>query len=232
MGIRGAARIARSRRDRAIRSGPRALRARERSRSTIVPRSDEERLSALHELPLRVRRARLRSLWCDNHANWSSDNLDPWRKRACALVRTVPEEGNMLSNWFASTFALCAALGALCPPGTAQTETGQLITGSIDYISVDNPLDVWSAGKMVVGGQLVIIPRNLLLDLPANRLTLQQLFAQAPPAALANGESGLATMDVSKAGDATAIIHANRSAFGNTIAGEVFVAKGPDILNG
>ena len=41
----------------------------------------------------------------------------------------------------------------------------------------------------------MVIPRNLLIDLPANRLTLQQLFAQAPPACLANGETGLAKAD-------------------------------------
>ena len=69
------------------------------------------------------------------------------------------------------------------------------IVGEIERISLDNPADVWSGGRIVVGGDNVVIPRNLLIDLPANRLTLQQLFAQAPPACLANGETGLAKAD-------------------------------------
>ena len=55
------------------------------------------------------------------------------------------------------------------------------IVGEIERISLDNPADVWSGGRIVVRGDNVVIPRNLLIDLPANRLTLQQLFAQAPP---------------------------------------------------
>jgi len=41
----------------------------------------------------------------------------------------------------------------------------------------------------------VILPENLLLDLPANRLTLWQLFDQPPAGCKAAGESGLAKAD-------------------------------------
>ena len=46
-----------------------------------------------------------------------------------------------------------------------------------------------AAGTMVISGQYVTIPRNLLIDLAANRLTLWQFFDQAPAAckALARG---------------------------------------------
>src|SRR2546427_12452524 len=71
-----------------------------------------------------------------------------------------------------------------------------LITGEIERLTVTSPTDVWSAGTLVVGGQNVIIPRNLLADFPANRLTLQQTLAQAPPSCVARGESGLALADL------------------------------------
>jgi hypothetical protein len=98
-----------------------------------------------------------------------------------------------------------------------------LITGEIERLTVDNPADVWSGGTMVVGGQNVIIPRNLLADFPAHRLSLQQTLAQAPRSCVARGESGLALADLcntTKRG-AIATIAANRSATGNVIAGDL-----------
>src|SRR5207302_3656268 len=38
------------------------------------------------------------------------------------------------------------------------------------------------AASMVIGGQRVTLPANLLIDLPANRLSARQIFDQAPPA--------------------------------------------------
>ena len=116
------------------------------------------------------------------------------------------------------------ALGAVMAP----------IVGEIERISLDDPADVWSGGRIVAGGDNVVIPRNLLIDLPANRLTLQQLFAQAPPACLANGETGLAKADRCNI-DATgglATIFANRTNGGNVIAGDVRIAKAVEIVTG
>lgn len=110
--------------------------------------------------------------------------------------------------------------------------TGATIVGPIENLTVDNPNDPFSAGKMQVSGQLVILPRNLVIDLPANRLTVQQLFAQAPPAAFAVQKSGLAIMDGAVGIPGTATIHANRTSFGNVIAGDVFIQKGIDTLGG
>src|SRR2546421_11724247 len=56
------------------------------------------------------------------------------------------------------------------------------VVGEIERITLNNPADVWSGGIVVIGGQNIILPRNLHMDFPANRLTLQQLFEQAPPA--------------------------------------------------
>ncbi|NOT28837.1 MAG: PKD domain-containing protein [Planctomycetes bacterium] len=130
-------------------------------------------------------------------------------------------------------FLTSTALGLLAPvPGAQVNSTGALITGTIDYIELDNINDVFSGGEIVVGGQLVTVPRNLLIDLPANRLTLQQLFVEAPPAALSVGKSGLAVLDGAAGIPGFATILANRSNFGNAIAGEVFIEKGPQTVQG
>ena len=50
------------------------------------------------------------------------------------------------------------------------------VSGEVERITVLDPTDRWSRGTMVVAGQNVIIPRNMVIDLPANRLTLQELF--------------------------------------------------------
>ena len=108
------------------------------------------------------------------------------------------------------------------------------IAGEIERISLDDPADVWSGGRIVVGGDNVVIPRNLLIDLPANRLTLQQIFAQAPPACLANGETGLAKADRCNI-DATgglATIFANRTNGGDVIAGDVRISKSVESVTG
>ncbi len=42
------------------------------------------------------------------------------------------------------------------------------VSGEIERIFINDRTDPWSGGEIVVGGQIVIIPRNLLMDLPAN----------------------------------------------------------------
>jgi uncharacterized repeat protein (TIGR01451 family) len=109
-----------------------------------------------------------------------------------------------------------------------------LITGEIERMTVTNPNDVWSGGTIVVGGQNVIIPRNLLIDFPANRLTLAQTLAAAPPSCVAVGESGLAIADTCNLGHqgGIATIAANRVDNGDVIAGDVFLQKGAEIISG
>ena len=104
----------------------------------------------------------------------------------------------------------------------------------IEFIAVDNPDDFFSAGTMVISGQAWIIPANLLIDLPANRLSLQQMFAQAPPEAQALGESGLSASDSSLRGrgGATAHILGNQMPDGRNIAGDVFIQKDVDVVTG
>ena len=125
------------------------------------------------------------------------------------------------------------ALAGLALDASAQgPATGALVTGRVELLNIDDRGDTWSSGTMVVGGQLVILPRNLILQLPANWLTLDQLFDQAPPAAQAKNVSGLAVLDGPEFTGAFATIHGNRNAHGNVIAGDVFIAKGTEVVNG
>jgi len=134
--------------------------------------------------------------------------------------------------WFAPLIVLVIALGLPSNLEGKQNAnvgpvTGMPILGKIEYIFLDDPTDPWSKGTIVVEGVPVTIPRNILIDLPANRLTLAQLYEQAPPACLANNETGLAMMDACLDGreGAYAQILANRTGDGHLIAGDVFIAR-------
>ena len=123
---------------------------------------------------------------------------------------------------------------AVSPSTTSAAAGAGTISGEVERIFLNAPGDVYAGGQLVVGGQNVIIPRNLLLDLPANRLTLQQLFTQAPPACAALGETGLAKGDACNLSHTGAIvtISANRVASGDVIAGDVLLEKGVEAVTG
>jgi len=130
-------------------------------------------------------------------------------------------------------FLLTALFVLQAPAAQAQVQMAP-VSGEIERIFINDKTDHWSGGEIVVGGQIVIIPRNLLIDLPANRLTLTQLFEQAPAACVAAGETGLAKLDTcnpSGAG-AFATITANKNNNGNVIAGDVFIEKGREVVTG
>ncbi len=134
---------------------------------------------------------------------------------------------------FSGILIFLAAALFVMPAAQAQVQTAA-VSGEIERISINNIADPWSGGEMVIGGQIVIIPRNLLMDLPANRLTLTQLFQQAPAACVAAGETGLAKLDTcnpSGAG-AFATIDANKNDNGNVISGDVFIEKGREAVTG
>ena len=142
-------------------------------------------------------------------------------RKATALALSIPLSVAALVSSSAS---------AQIAPGQGIV-TNAVITGTIDDLQIYNPTDVWSGGQMVVAGQTVIIPRNMVIELPANRMSLQQLHAQAPPEALALGNTGLATND-GLGSAAIATVHGNRSAFGNVIAGFIFIEKGQEVSSG
>lgn len=139
-------------------------------------------------------------------------------------------------RWASSASLMLLFAILLLPAGTAQAQTASHapIVGEIERLTLTSQKDPWSGGTIVVGGQNIIIPRNLLMDFPANRLTLQQAFAQAPPGCLARAESGLAKADFCNANKTGAIatIQANRTSAGNTIAGDIFLQKGIEVVKG
>lgn len=134
---------------------------------------------------------------------------------------------------FAAVLTVVLSFGGLAS-SVAAAPVQAPVTGEIERITIDNINDTWSGGTIVVGGQSVIVPRNLLIDLPANRLTLKQLFAEAPAACIASGETGLAKGDKcnkSKTGG-FATIAANITNGGNIIAGDVLIEKGRESVAG
>ena len=134
-------------------------------------------------------------------------------------------------NGIFSSFALAALLlpffsGAVqgqvitSPPGI----TAAPVEGVIRNITLNDPSDTWSGGTITVGGafeQTVIIPRNLVIDLPAARFTLQQLVTE-----------GLSIPGVSIIGNGVATILANRQPDGRVIAGDVWIHKGVESIMG
>jgi|APSaa5957512493_1039668.scaffolds.fasta_scaffold00377_4 VCBS repeat-containing protein len=128
----------------------------------------------------------------------------------------------------AMIFAAGAAQGQVSesPPPTAQ---GVVVLGEIEHIFVDDMQDMYSAGWIIADGTAVRVPANLLIDTPANRMTLRDLMDMAPADCRANGESGLANTDDCirskglQGGGLQAIC--NRQPDGFTIAGDVFINK-------
>jgi hypothetical protein len=108
------------------------------------------------------------------------------------------------------------------------------LVGEIEKITVNDPNDHWSAGVIVAGGQNIVIPKNLLIDLPANRVTLQQLFLEAPSSCIVQHETGLAKGDTCNASGTGGIatISGTRLQNGNVIAGDVLIEKAAESLTG
>ena len=130
--------------------------------------------------------------------------------------------------------AALALFATATPAAPAGVATAAPISGEIQHISLKTPGDYWSGGSIVVGGQTVIVPRNLLIDLPANRLTLWQIVNQAPAACKALGQTGLAKADTCNTSGKGGFVFvaANKTRNGNIIAGDVFIEKGREALSG
>jgi hypothetical protein len=120
-------------------------------------------------------------------------------------------------------------------PGNGATSSPIFLT-QIDNLTLDPTCaadDEYCGGTILAAGETVVIPRNLLIDLPANRLTLKQIFRQAPPTCQTNHESGLASSDHCNGGvPGYVTIVANRTRCGQVVAGDVFIQKGITTLQG
>jgi len=132
------------------------------------------------------------------------------------------------------TVLIFTAMGTSANAAPTLVSGGLGSLGEIERITLDNPADVYSGGVMVVGGGEMILPKNLLIDLPANRLSLQQIFDQAPAACKALGESGLAKADKCNGSGTGAIatLHAVRTNAGNVIVGDLFIQKAAELVVG
>ena len=137
---------------------------------------------------------------------------------------------------------LCLTILSLVAVTPVSAAVNAPIVGEVERIIVDNPTDTWSSGTMVVSGRNIIIPRNMVLELPANRLTLQQLFVNAPFACTADvvpadgipDQTGLAKGDSCNGSGTGALVDilANKTNAGNIIAGFVFVEKAGELVSG
>jgi len=139
-------------------------------------------------------------------------------------------------SWFIMLVAvfLFTAMGSIAEAAPILVSPSPASFGEIERITLDNPVDVYSGGVMVVGGVEMILPKNLLIDLPANRLSLQQIFAQAPADCVARGESGLAKADKCNGSGSGGIatLSAVRSNAGNVIVGDLFIQKAAEVVQG
>jgi hypothetical protein len=147
-----------------------------------------------------------------------------------------PARGSFAGRFRRLPLAAAALISSVAWAPQALAAVTAPFIGEIQSITVENPTDIWSKGTIVVGGEIITIPRNLLIDLPANRLTLQQLFmlGQAPANCVLAGETGLAKGDLCNTTGAGGIatIAANRTNGGNIIAGDVFIQKGIEFIGG
>lgn len=85
----------------------------------------------------------------------------------------------------------------MLPPRAAfsQTVTPFQVVGHIQRLTLDSPADPLSGAKLTVNGVEVVLPKNLVIQLPAAYFTAQQLFDKAQGVSKKYGESGLALSD-------------------------------------
>jgi hypothetical protein len=124
----------------------------------------------------------------------------------------------------ASTLASAQAPGVGVGPG-ANGETGSILIGKIQTITLDDPASRWTGALLTLqSGARIILPQNLNLDLPANRLTIQEFCSQEPGQVQGQCLVPFNTYDV------TALT--NRQADGLVIAGDVFISKSEGLFEG
>ena len=130
--------------------------------------------------------------------------------------------------------ATVAMAGVVPATARAAVPTASIITGEIQSITVADKNNPWSRGVISVAGVNVIIPANLIIQMPVQRYTVQELFTSTTKACKAAVQTGLARGDSCFAGQrgAIATINANRQVTGEVIAGMVKIDKDPAFLTG
>ncbi len=106
------------------------------------------------------------------------------------------------SRTFGSVLCLCWVGWTAGAAVAQQAQPAFLTVGHLQRATLDNPSDPLSGGRMVVSGKEVVLPRNLLLTLPGQYLTLQDLFrgphlgGYGTPLAPVQARTGLALEDL------------------------------------
>src|SRR4051812_30877975 len=102
--------------------------------------------------------------------------------------------GAALATWIAAPPAMAQAVG---PPSPPLDLTGLIQEAVLDPACPANP---HCGGTIKVNGHVIVVPKEIVIILPANALTWQELFAQAPlPYGLAAApvpSSGMALADL------------------------------------
>jgi len=165
------------------------------------------------------------------NVGYVNENGDKYMKR----IYDIKKRHGMKNKVYPIILTLCTAT-----PVSAAVNAP--IGGEVERIIVDNPTDIWSGGTMVVSGRNIIIPRNMVLELPANRLTLQQMFTNSPSACQSidvnldgiPDQTGLAKGDSCNGSGTGALVDilANKTNAGNIVAGFVFVQKAAELVSG
>ena len=98
-----------------------------------------------------------------------------------------------VTTWMIGVLVLC---GMASPRAAlSQVVTPFQIIGHIQRFTLDSPADPLSGAKLTVNGVDVVLPKNLVIQLPAAYFTAQQLFDNAQGVSKKYGESGLALSD-------------------------------------
>src|SRR5574342_670101 len=100
------------------------------------------------------------------------------RRRAMKSISRITLRSLLAVTLVLAQFWLASGVGAqaLPPQNPSQFD----VTGFIQAATLDNPLDPLSGGTITVNNQVIIVPRNTILQMPAAALTWQEVFAQAP----------------------------------------------------
>lgn len=98
--------------------------------------------------------------------------------------------GNVVARVAFVTVLLAASAVALAQPAAEIR-----IAGELKAIHVEDPTDRRSPGSIVVDGRTIAIPPMLPIELPGDRLTLQELLVHAPERCRMLGQSGLLRSD-------------------------------------
>jgi hypothetical protein len=110
------------------------------------------------------------------------------------------------------------------PAGTASQFD---LVGFLQEATVNNVNSLTAGGKLKVNGHVVVVPDNTIVILPANALTWQELFTQAPAPynTVATGMTGMALAD-SPAPPTTYEVHVVGNRVGDTyIAGLIYLSQ-------